>query len=161
MYKPQKTFVLLAVVILVGLSACKQESLKPEKSLKKDSNLFEVVLVKLRNMQGNSTQGRTNSTTANPYEWIGIEHNNTLDYVFNNINFSNNQPVNIDLRAPYQNSPTTIVNAVGVDNQIYTYTQKYWNNIAVPQNLTAAQYATFRPVLLLPHLISSKNNISP
>ncbi len=136
----------MLAVAIVGLSACQtQRNKEVINALSKNNDIFEEVLVKIRAITPNSASSR-NLNSYNAYEWVGVEHNYTLDYVFNSVDFATNQPINIELKAPYQNSPTVTVNAVGVSDQIYTYTQKYWNNTAIPQNLTIAQYASL-PVI--------------
>ena len=82
--------------------------------------------------------------TNNPFNWVGVEHNNSLAYLNAKIDFTNNTPVTISVKQPLS-SQTTNVFCQNVNDKMKTLLQKYWNEQAIPNNMTNEEVASISP----------------
>lgn len=136
----KKIIILELLLFLVGIlsfQSCKKENTN---TINNETN----VLTKLRQISiasNNQTSNKTTSETFdfsnpnNPYEWVGIAHNNSLDYVagFMNDIIDDSKSIIVNIKQPYS-SDVVQVNATNKVSKISALTQKYFNETVIPQH---------------------------
>lgn len=130
------TLITATLLLFFVLNSCK----KTGDALSKHPKDYSEILAKLRNIKNDQKGNKPNSkiyarTTAldysnpdNPYDWVGIKHNDCLDYVSSYMSdiTNNSSGLSLTIRQPLNNSTTTAT-FYGRTDKTIALTQKYWN----------------------------------
>jgi hypothetical protein len=133
MKKLNGLFCLCVIFIFFGC----QKNVEIEKNILPDSWVKKIKTSLKNNTKsqktGDDLNGGNFSNPKNPYEWVGIEHNNCLDFVgqyAGNI-LDNNSGLVLSIKEPFNDQIFT-TSYTGKVDKIKAISQKYWNENVIP-----------------------------
>jgi hypothetical protein len=140
------TITAATVAYFCAFSSCSRK----ENEFSPDRNKIEYnnkLLASLRTIDGLNIRNAQNIVivTNNTMNWVGVEHNNTLAYIAKNTNFYSKSSSIISVKQPFGNETTDYFDS-NVNDRIKILSQKYWNEQAIPNNMTLEQVQTLSTI---------------